>query len=66
MSEVTPARIGLLVDYLDEQGGFDDNILASLRFVFDEYAEQKIPSGRWSRPDFVMDGVSICPGSPCC
>jgi hypothetical protein len=30
MSEVAPARIGLLVDYLDEHGGFDENILASL------------------------------------
>lgn len=39
MSDVTPARIGLLFDYLDDQGGFDDDILDALRLVFDEYTE---------------------------
>ncbi len=27
MSDVSPARIGLLIDYLDDEGGFDENIL---------------------------------------
>ena len=40
MSDVTPARIGLLIDYIDDDGGFDANILPSLQLVADEYVEQ--------------------------
>ncbi|SPM38051.1 hypothetical protein MNAB215_226 [Mycobacterium numidiamassiliense] len=58
MSAVTPARIGLLVDYLDEHGGYDDNILDALRLVFDEYAEQ----GIFERPvEFVVRAVQGLP-----
>ena len=35
--EVTPVRIGLLIDYIDDDGGFDENILPSLQLVADEY-----------------------------
>jgi branched-chain amino acid transport system substrate-binding protein len=58
MSEVAPARVGLLVDYLDEHGGFDENILASLRLVFDEYTER----GILERPvEFVVRAVQGLP-----
>jgi hypothetical protein len=58
MSDVTPARIGLLVDYLDERGGFDDNILDALRLVFDEYTER----GILERPvEFVVRAVQGLP-----
>jgi branched-chain amino acid transport system substrate-binding protein len=40
-SEVTPARIGLLIDYLDD-GRFDKNVLPSLQLVADEYVEQGV------------------------
>jgi branched-chain amino acid transport system substrate-binding protein len=58
LSEVTPAKIGLLCDYLDQQGGFDDNILAVLQFVFDEFVEQ----GTLDRPvEFVVRAVQGLP-----
>jgi ABC-type branched-subunit amino acid transport system substrate-binding protein len=58
MSGVAPARIGLLVDYLDEHGGFDENILASLRLVFDEYTAK----GILERPaEFVVRAVQGLP-----
>lgn len=58
MSEVTPARIGLLIDYLDGEGGFDENILPSLQLVADEYVEQ----GILERPvEFVVRAVQGLP-----
>ena len=58
MSDVTPARIGLLIDYLDDEGGFDENILPSLQLVADEYVEQ----GILERPvEFVVRAVQGLP-----
>src|SRR4029453_11729881 len=58
MSDVTPARIGLLIDYVDEEGGFDENILPSLQLVADEYVEQ----GLLERPvEFVVRAVQGLP-----
>ena len=51
MSNVTPARIGVLIDYLDPSGGYDENILPSLGLVADEFAEK----GLLERPvEFVV------------
>ena len=53
-----PARIGLLIDYLDDEGGFDENILPSLQLVADEYAEQ----GLFERPvEFVVRAAQGLP-----
>lgn len=30
MSEITPAKVGVLVDYLDDRGGFDENVLPAV------------------------------------
>lgn len=58
MSDVTPARIGLLVDYLDKDGGFDPNILPSLQLVVDDFAER----GLLERPiEFVVRAVQGLP-----
>jgi branched-chain amino acid transport system substrate-binding protein len=42
VSIVEPARIGLLFDYLDDNGGYDENILRSLQLVVDDYVERGI------------------------
>ena len=61
MSDVTPARIGLLIDYVDDEGGFDENILPSLQLVADEYVEQ----GVLERPvEFVVRAVQGLPTAP--
>jgi hypothetical protein len=58
MTEVTPARIGVLIDYLDPKGDFDDNILLSLQLVADEFLEQ----GVLERPvEFVVRAVQGLP-----
>jgi branched-chain amino acid transport system substrate-binding protein len=58
MSEVAPARIGLLVDYLNDEGRFDENILPALQLVADEYVEQ----GLLERPvEFVVRAVQGLP-----
>ena len=58
MSDVTPARVGLLIDYVDDDGGFDENILPSLQLVADEYFEQ----GVLERPvEFVVRAVQGLP-----
>ena len=58
MAEVTPARIGLLIDYLDDAGGFDENVLPSLQLVADEFLE----SGKIDRPvEFVVRAVQGLP-----
>ena len=58
MSELTPARIGLLIDYIDDEGGFDENILPSLQLVADEYVER----GILERPvEFVVRAVQGLP-----
>jgi branched-chain amino acid transport system substrate-binding protein len=58
MSEVAPARVGLLIDYLNDDGRFDENILPSLQLVADEYVEQ----GLLERPvEFVVRAVQGLP-----
>ncbi|OBG22629.1 hypothetical protein A5765_01405 [Mycolicibacterium celeriflavum] len=58
MGNVTPARVGLLIDYLDEKGGFDENVLPSLQLVADEF----IASGKLDRPvEFVTRAVQGLP-----
>ena len=42
MTDVAPARIGLLIDYLDAKGGYDENILPSLQLVADDYLARGI------------------------
>jgi hypothetical protein len=57
-SKLEPARIGLLIDYLDADGSFDENILPSLQLVADEYVEQ----GLLERPvEFVVRAVQGLP-----
>jgi len=58
MTEVSPARIGLLIDYLDNDGGYDENVLLSLQLVADEFLEQ----GLLERPvEFVVRAVQGLP-----
>ena len=58
MSEVSPAKIGVLVDYVDAKGGFDPNVLRSLELVADEFVEQKLVE----RPvEFVVRAVQGLP-----
>jgi ABC-type branched-subunit amino acid transport system substrate-binding protein len=42
MSAVSPARIGILVDYVDESGEYDENILPVLQLVADDYRERGV------------------------
>ncbi len=54
----TPVRVGLLIDYLDDEGGFDQNILPSLELVVDEYLQR----GILERPvEFVIRSVQGLP-----
>ncbi|HKY13289.1 MAG TPA: ABC transporter substrate-binding protein [Microthrixaceae bacterium] len=58
MVDVTPARIGLLIDYLNPKGGYDENILPSLQLVVDEFTE----AGVLERPvEFVVRAVQGLP-----
>jgi len=58
LADVTPARIGLLIDYLDRDGGFDENILPSLQLVADEF----VAGGIIERPvEFVTRAVQGLP-----
>jgi ABC-type branched-subunit amino acid transport system substrate-binding protein len=55
---VEPARIGLLFDYLDDGGGYDENILPSLQLIVDDYMER----GVVERPvEFVVRAVQGLP-----
>ena len=57
-AQVTPARVGLLIDYLNSEGGFDDTILPSLQLVADEYVQR----GILERPvEFVVRAVQGLP-----
>jgi len=42
MNTVQAARIGLLFDYLDEDGGYDENILPALQLVVDDFVERGV------------------------
>jgi branched-chain amino acid transport system substrate-binding protein len=58
MSKVTPARIGVLVDYLHDNGEYDANVVPTLQLVADEYLEQ----GILERPvEFVVRAVQGLP-----
>jgi ABC-type branched-subunit amino acid transport system substrate-binding protein len=58
MTDVTPARIGLLIDYLDADGGYDENILPALQLVADDY----LARGILERPvEFVVRAVQGLP-----
>ena len=57
-AKLTSARVGLLIDYLDADNGFDENILPSLQLVADEYLEREI----LDRPiEFVVRAVQGLP-----
>jgi branched-chain amino acid transport system substrate-binding protein len=57
-AKLTPARVGLLIDYLDGDDGYDENILPSLQLVADEYLERRI----LERPvEFVVRAVQGLP-----
>jgi ABC-type branched-subunit amino acid transport system substrate-binding protein len=58
VSKVAPARIGVLIDYLGRDGGYDPNVMRSLELVADEFAEQ----GLLERPvEFVVRAVQGLP-----
>jgi len=58
LSDVSPARIGVLIDYLDAKGGYDENIMRSLELVADEFKER----GLLDRPvEFVVRAVQGLP-----
>jgi ABC-type branched-subunit amino acid transport system substrate-binding protein len=58
MSATTPARIGLLFDYHDGSGSYDENVLPTLQLVADDYRER----GRLERPvEFVVRVVQGLP-----
>ncbi|WP_245008624.1 ABC transporter substrate-binding protein [Mycolicibacterium farcinogenes] len=58
VADVTPARIGLLIDYLDENDNYDENVLLALQLVADEYLER----GILERPvEFVIRAVQGLP-----
>ena len=58
MTDVTPARIGVLIDYLDRKGGYDENVMLSLQLTADELLEQ----GLLERPvEFVVRAVQGLP-----
>lgn len=57
-SAVAPARIGLLIDYLDEKNGYDENILPTLELVADDYMQR----GILDRPvEFIVRAVQGLP-----
>jgi ABC-type branched-subunit amino acid transport system substrate-binding protein len=57
-AEVMPARVGVLIDYLDSDGGFDANILPSLQLVADDF----LGRGVLERPvEFVVRAVQGLP-----
>jgi ABC-type branched-subunit amino acid transport system substrate-binding protein len=42
MTDVTPARIGLLFDFIGEAGTYDENVIPSLQLVADDFLERGI------------------------
>ena len=58
MSDVTPARIGFLFDYMEEGGAFDENIIPTFELVIDEFRDR----GMLERPvEFVVRTVQGLP-----
>ena len=57
-AKLTPARVGLLIDYLDGDNSYDVNILPSLQLVADEFLDRRI----LERPvEFVVRAVQGLP-----
>lgn len=57
-AEVTPARVGLLIDYLEKDREIDPNILQSLQLVADDFLERHV----LERPvEFVVRAVQGLP-----
>jgi ABC-type branched-subunit amino acid transport system substrate-binding protein len=58
MSDVAPARIGVLMDYLSPSGGYDPTILRALQLTVDEFVER----GDLERPvELVVRAVQGLP-----
>jgi ABC-type branched-subunit amino acid transport system substrate-binding protein len=58
MSAITPARIGLLADYVPDGGSIDENVLPTLELVVDDFRER----GVLERPiEFVVRAVQGLP-----
>ena len=58
MSEITPAKLGILVDYISDRGTFDEHILPTLQLVVDDFLER----GLLERPvEFVVRAVQGLP-----
>ena len=58
MSGISPARVGVLVDYLDKDGKYDENILPTLEMVADDFVSR----GVVERPvEFVVRAVQGLP-----
>jgi branched-chain amino acid transport system substrate-binding protein len=58
VSEITPAKIGILVDYISDRGTFDEHILPTLQLVVDDFLER----GLLERPvEFVVRAVQGLP-----
>lgn len=56
--EVAPVRVGLLIDYLDADGKFDENVLPTLQLVADDF----LARGLLDRPvEFVIRAVQGLP-----
>ncbi len=54
VSDVTSARIGVLLDYVSDGGGFDQNFVTVMQMVVDDYRER----GVLDRPvEFVVRSV---------
>jgi ABC-type branched-subunit amino acid transport system substrate-binding protein len=55
---VSPARVGVLIDWIDEHGGYDENILPVLEMVAEDY----VARGVVERPvEFVVRAVQGLP-----
>ena len=58
MSDVSPARIGLLFDYIGEDGTYDENMIPSLQLVADDF----LARGMLERPvEYVIRHVQGLP-----
>ncbi|MGV0741896.1 ABC transporter substrate-binding protein [Mycolicibacterium sp. XJ870] len=57
-AEIAPARIGVLIDYLDENDSYDQNVLPTLQLVADDYVQR----GILERPvEFIVRAVQGLP-----
>jgi len=58
VSGVSPARVGVLIDWIDEEGNYDENILPVLEMVAEDY----VARGVVERPvEFVVRAVQGLP-----